>query len=285
MTLRDWLGRAQSGRFAIGHFNVSNLEAVKAIAGAAVRLRAPVIIGVSEGEREFIGTRQIAALVRSYREQYGWPIFLNADHTKSFEKIREAVDAGFDSVHFDGSALAYEDNIHETKKAVEYSKSRNAGISVEGELGFLRGESKIQEAVEIKAEDMTDPEQARDFVEKTGIDRLAPVLGNIHGIVVNQKEKLDIELLRRIRKNTDAFLVLHGASGLKDEDVLAAIGAGIVKVHINTELRVLYRKALEKTFKTMPDETTPYKYLVPAVGAIQGLVEEKIKLFGSANRT
>jgi len=284
MNLNDWLKRAQKERFAIGHFNVSNLEVLKAVVNAANAADAPVIIGVSEGEREFIGVSEIVAIVRSYRTKMRWPIFLNADHTKSFEKIKEAVDAGFDSVHFDGSTLPYERNAEETRRAVEYAKSRNSNISVEGELGYLRGASKIQEMVEIKPEDMTDPDLAKEFVEKTGVDRLAPVFGNIHGIVTKQTEKLDLERLAEIRAKTDAFLVLHGGSGLSEDDIRGAIENGIVKVHINTELRVAYRRAIERAFKDMPDETTPYKYLSVAIESVQKLVEEKIRLFGSGDR-
>lgn len=281
MTLNDWLSRARQEGVAIGHFNVSNLEGMAAIVLAAAKLGAPVIIGLSEGEREFFGLRQAVALVRAWREITGLPIFLNADHTKTFEKIKEAVDAGFDSVHFDGSELPYDQNVRETKRAVEYAKSKNPDISVEGELGYLRGASRVQETVEIQPQDMTDPQQAAEFVRETGIDRLAPVFGNIHGIVTKQKEKLDLGRLAEIRKKTEAFLVLHGASGLSDDDIRAAIREGIVKVHINTELRVAYRRALDEALRAMPSETTPYKYLASARQAMQRVVEEKIQLFGA----
>lgn len=284
MTLNDWLKKAQNEKFALGHFNVSNLEAFNAVLAAARNLKAPVIIGVSEGEREFFGARQFAVLVKDSRERLGLPVFSNADHTKSFEMIKEAVDAGFDSVHFDGSELDYETNVRETRRSVEYAKSKNPDISVEGELGYLRGASKIQEEVAISAEDFTDPDKARDFVQRAGIDRLAPVFGNIHGIVTRQKEELDLKRLAAIRKATDAFLVLHGGSGLSADDIKGAIREGIVKAHINTELRVAYRKGLEQALREMPEETTPYKYLAPAREAIREIAEEKIKLFGSANR-
>jgi fructose-bisphosphate aldolase class II len=283
-TLNDWLSRARREGYAIGHFNVSNLEGMRAVVRAAVRLRAPVIVGLSEGEREFFGVRQAAAAVRVWREETGLPIFLNADHTKTLEKIKEAVEAGFDSVHFDGSRLDYDTNVRETKRAVEYAKSKNPNISVEGELGYLRGSSNVQETVELKPEDMTDPDRAAEFVKLTGVDRLAPVFGNIHGIVTKQKETLDLERLAAIRAKTDAFLVVHGGSGLSDDDIRGAIRAGIVKVHINTELRVAYRHALDETLRQMPAETRPYRYLAPAGEAMQRVVEAKIELFGSAGK-
>jgi fructose-bisphosphate aldolase class II len=284
MRLNIWFDAARKQGFAIGHFNVSDLCGLKAIVAAAKKLEAPVIVGASEGEAEFFGTRQIAAAVRTFREETGLPIFLNADHTKSFEKIKEAVDAGFDSVHFDGSELPYEDNIRETRRAVEYGKSKNINISVEGELGYLRGSSKIQETVEIKPEDMTNPEQVEEFVFRTGVDRLAPVFGNIHGIVLNREVRLDIERLRAISAKTSAFLVLHGGSGLSENDIREAIRAGITKAHINTELRAAYRRGLEEALAQMPTETTPYKYLPLAIAAMQKVAEEKIRLFGSAGR-
>jgi len=284
MILNEWLQRAKSERWAIGHFNVSNLEAAKAIVAAAARLRAPVMIGVSEGERAYFGVWEIAALVGALREKTGLPIFLNADHTKTYDGIVEAVDAGFDSVHFDGSELEYEANIRETRHAVEYAKLKNPEISVEGELGYLRGSSKIQEMVDTSPSDWTDPEQAAAFVSRTGVDRLAPVFGNIHGIVTKSEEKLDIERLRAVAASTDAFLVLHGGSGLPDHEIRAAIESGIVKAHINTELRVAYRQGLEQALRDMPLETTPYTYLVPAVEAVQKVVEAKIQLFGSHDK-
>lgn len=283
-SLNKWLARGKAEGFAIGHFNVSNLETLKGVVKAAGTLRAPVIIGVSEGEREFFGVRQIVAAVQAFREDTGLPIFLNADHTKSFEKIKEAVDARFDSVHFDGSELSFEENVRETTRSVEYARKKSRDISVEGELGYLRGASKVQETVGISPEDFTDPEEAADFVKKTGVDRLAPVFGNIHGIVTKQEERLDLERLSAINKKAGAFLVLHGGSGLSGEDIRGAIQNGIVKVHINTELRVAYRRALEQALQKMPEETTPYQYLAPVVEAVQNVVEEKIKLFGSAGK-
>jgi fructose-bisphosphate aldolase class II len=280
MTLNEWLKIALEKGFAIGHFNVSNLEGMAAVIRGAQTVGAPLIIGLSEGERKFFGIKQAVAAVRIWKEETGLPIFLNADHTKSFEGIKEAVDAGFDSVHFDGSQLDYETNIKETKRAVEYAKAKNPEISVEGELGYLRGESRLQEAIEIKPEDMTDPDRAAEFVRLTGVDRLAIVFGNIHGIVTKQKERLDLSRLEAIRAKTNAYLVLHGASGLSDDDVREAIKRGIVKVHINTELRVTFRKALEQALYAMPDETTPYIYLSPALEAMQKVVEEKLRLFG-----
>lgn len=283
-TLREFLGQASRESFAIGQFNVSNSETLKAVVQATARLRSPVIIGASEGERAFFGLHELVAMIQAYREDTSLPIFLNADHTKSFEKIKEAVQSGFDSVHFDGSELPYEENISQTRKTVEYVREINPEISVEGELGYLRGASKVQEAIEITPEDFTKPEEALDFVKKTGVDRLAIVFGNIHGIVTKSQEKLDLKRLEEIRSSTGAFLVLHGGSGISDSDIRGAIEAGIVKININTDLRVAQRESLEKALEDFPEETTPYKLFTPVVEEVQKVVEEKIKLFGSANR-
>ncbi|TSC91002.1 MAG: fructose-bisphosphate aldolase, class II, partial [Parcubacteria group bacterium Gr01-1014_2] len=160
------------------------------------------------------------------------------------------------------------------------AKSINPDISVEGELGYLRGESKIQETIEIKPEDFTKPEEAKEFVEKTGVDRLAIVFGNIHGVVSKQKEKLDFSLLKKINKAVpETFLVLHGGSGLADKEFKKSIENGITNIHINTEVRVAYREGLEEKLKESPQETTPYKFLEKAVEGMQRVVEDKVRIF------
>ena len=217
MNIKEILKQAREGHCAIGQFNISNLETVKAVLGAARNLQTPVIIGTSEGEREFIGRRQIVKLIEAYQEESQTPIILNADHTKSFEEIKKAVDAGYSAVHFDGSELAFEENIKITKEVMEYAKSRNENILVEGELGYLRGGSNIHEAVEIKEEDMTKLDEAAEFVKETGIDSLAIVIGNVHGIVKGGNPNLNLERLKKIKKVAgETFLVLLGGSGIDE---------------------------------------------------------------------
>ncbi len=285
---KEILKKARDGRYAIGQFNVSNLETVKAILGAAQNFNSPVIIGTSEGEREFIGRRQIVKLIEAYQEELQIPIILNADHTKSFEEIKKVVDAGYSAVHFDGSELSFEENIKITKEVMEYAKSRSENILVEGELGYLRGGSTVHEAVEIKEEDMTKPDEAAEFVKETGIDSLAVVIGNVHGIVKGGNPKLDLEHLKKIKEATghayrqagETFLVLHGGSGIDEKDIREAIKIGIVKVNINTELRVAYVGTLRNFLSVKPEETTPYKIFPDVISAIQKITEDKIKLFG-----
>src|SRR3989344_1028196 len=170
-TLSEILLQARKNNLAIGHFNISNLEQLRAIMEAAKKFNAPVMIGLSEGERKFVGLRHAVAIVKSFKEEHGLPVFLNPDHSHSVESAQEAFDAGFDSVHIDLSKLSFEENVKGTKRVVDYIKSQKSEVSVEGELGYLRGESKIQkETITIKSEDLTRPEEAEEFADKTGID-------------------------------------------------------------------------------------------------------------------
>lgn len=284
-TWKEIFKNAELNHWAVPHFNVSNLESLRAIIAACVELKSPVMIGTSEGERKFIGARQAVALVRTFREETGIPIILNADHHKSFDAVREAVDAGYDSILFDGSALSFEENIKTILRVVEYAKSKNPEITVEGELGYLRGSSEIlKEKVKLEANDFTDPDQAREFVNLTGVERLAIAVGNIHGISVDEPN-LDFERMRAIHeKNLGTVLVLHGGSGISDDDLKKAINAGIRNIHINTEIRAAYTNTLRKSLADRSDEVTPYKIFPPVIEAIRALVEKKLAAFGSINR-
>lgn len=270
----------------MGHFNISNLETLRAIVQAAQKMQSPVLIGTSEGESKFIGLRQAAALIKSVREETELPIFLNLDHGKSFEYIKEAVDSGYDAVHFDGSKLSLEENIEITKKVVALAKERN--ILVEGEVGFIQGSSEIHKiAPEIREEDLTDPEDALKFIKETGVDVLAINVGTMHGVrVTGINPHISLQRLKEIKNKVGdkVFLVLHGGSGTPKEDIKEAIKLGIVKININTELRVAYTNTLKEAFKTSPEETTPYKYMPLVIGAVQKIVEEKIKLFYSNDK-
>lgn len=281
MNLNYYLKQAKEGHYAIGHFNFATADVLRGIIEASREAGAPaVMVGTSEGEVDFFGLKEAVVLIKAFREEYDFPVFLNADHFKSFDKCREAIDAGYDSILLDGSKLSYEENLVVTKKVVDYARSVSPDISVEGELGYLRGSSEVQQKIEISSADYSKPEEVVDFVSKTGVDRMAVVFGNIHGIVTDQEEKLDIEHFSKIvSAESRPYYVLHGASGLKDEDVAASIKAGITNVHFNTELRVAYRNEIDKQFHDHPNETTPYKYLGPAVDEVKKLVAQKIKVF------
>ena len=285
-TLKQYIIEAGEKGIAIGHFNISNLEILRGIFEAAKKLDLPVIIGTAEGEQNFIGTKQAVALVKSLREEYDYPIFLNADHHYSFDKVKEAVDAGYDAVIFDATGLSFEDNIKVTKQCVDYAKSINPNIIVEAELGFIGSSSKvldgIPEGVKITEEFLTKPEEAKRFVAETGIDMLAPAVGNIHGMLKGGKDPaLNIQRIKEIKQAVGIPMVLHGASGNSAEDIKAAIAAGMSCVHINTEIRVAFRQALVKSLQDNPDEVAPYKYMKTSISAVEKVVEEKLKLFSN----
>ncbi len=275
---------AERKQIALGHFNISELGMLNAIAEVARELNVPVIIGTSEGEREFIDTREAAALVKTLREEHDQEIFLNADHTHSLEKIKEAVEAGYDAVLFDGGKLPLEENIRQTNEVVEYVRSKSDEILVEGELGYIGSGSMIRKEIPkgaaIKPEDLTTPEEAVEFVKATGIDLLAPAVGNIHGMFANAPEPaLDIDRTRAVRLAAKVPLVLHGGSGNTDADFLLAIDAGVRIIHISTELRAAWRGGMEKGLKEKPEEIAPYKLMGPALDEMKKVVYNRLKLF------
>ena len=283
-SLRDLLVQAEQSGLAIGHFNIADLVLLKAVFGAARELKVPVIVGLSEGEREFVGTRQIGVVVRSLREEFDFPIFLNADHTHSLAKGLEAAKAGFDSIVFDLSALPFEENIRQTKQAVEALKAINPAMLVEGEIGDIGTGSEIHESSPDLSKGLSTAEEARQFVESTGVDILAPAVGNMHGMLKSMvrgetKKHLDAERIASIKRAAKVFLTLHGGSGTDDGDLRKAIAAGINIVHINTELRVAWRKGLEDGLAKHPDEVAPYKILPAAVDTVKQVVSSRLRLF------
>lgn len=282
-TLREYIKEASDNGVAIGHFNISNIEALHGIYNAAKKLNLPVIIGASEGEEKFIGREEVVALVRTIRERDNYPIFLNADHHSSFESVKKCIDAGFDMVIIDGAKGSYEDNIKVTRECVEYarefSQKNGKDILVEAELGYIGSGSDIKDSIPEGAGVLTKPEDAKKFVEDTGIDLFAPSVGSIHGLIKSGKPHIDAELVKQIKEITNTPLVLHGGSGLRDEDFANAISAGINIVHINSEIRLAFRQAVEKSLKDMPEEINPSKILTPAVEAIEKIVEGRLKLF------
>lgn len=280
---------ARDKKIAIGHFNIANLEMLKAISRAAIKLNAPVIIGVSEGEREYLGDHHVKDLIDSYRREHNFPIFLNADHTHSLEKVEAAARLGFDAILFDGGKLSLEENIKQTKQAVEIVKSINPDILVEGELGYIGSSSMIRKDIPsgaaINSEDLTRPEDAVRFVQETGVDLLGPAVGNIHGMFASAPEpSLDIARIKAIAEAVKIPLVLHGGSGNTDADFHAAIKAGVAIIHINTEIRLAWRKSLEQALKDNPEEIAPYKIYPQVIMAMQVKIEEKFRVFSAAGK-
>jgi len=282
--IRNVLELARKDGVAVGHFNVADLVLLKAVFSSAQELQVPVLVGASEGEREFMGVRQIAALVRSLREEFDFPVFLNADHTHTLEKAIEAANAGFDTVVFDASALPFEQNVRRTKEAVEALKTINPAILVEGEIGNIGTGSEIHEIAPDLSKYLTTPTEAKQFVEFTGIDVLAPAVGNMHGmsqkmVEGEKKKRLDIERIAQIKTAAGVPLTLHGGSGTDDEDLGQAIAAGISIIHINTELRVAWRSGLEASLAAQPNQVVPYKILPPVVESVKQVALARLRLF------
>jgi fructose-bisphosphate aldolase class II len=283
-TLKDVLQAAEHNRVAVGHFNFSDLVAFNAIAATARALNLPVMVGVSEGERAFVGVRQAAALARTVREEYGQLIFINADHTHSIAKAEEAAKAGFDEIIFDGSGLSFEENIAQTKRAVEAIKSINPAILVEGEVGWIGASSEILEKAPEGVGVLTTPEEAKQFVDATHVDVLAPAVGNMHGLLKSMvqgetEKRLNIQRIAEIKAAAGIFMTLHGGSGTRDEDFQQAIKAGMTIVHVNTELRLAWRRGLENSLQAHPGEIAPYKLLPEVVGAVGEVVQKRLRLF------
>ncbi len=282
-TLREYIKEAGEKGIAIGHFNISNLEALHGIYNAAKKLNLPVIIGVSEGEEKFAGLEEVYAVVSEIRTRDNYPIFLNADHHASFESVKKCIDVGFDMVIIDAAKLPFDENVAVTKQCVDYAREVTAktgrDILVEAELGYIGSGSIIRDVVPEGAGILTTPEDAKKFVDATSIDLFAPSVGSIHGLIKTGKPHINAELVTEIKKVTGIPLVLHGGSGLRDEDFTNAIKAGISIVHINSEIRLAFREAVEKFLKENSSEITPAKILQPAVDAIEAVVEARLKLF------
>lgn len=285
-TLRNVLTQSEKDGVAVGHFNVANFEMLKAVLSAAAESKVPVLVGASEGERDFLGTRQLAVLFKSLREELDLTAFLNADHTHSLAKAVEAAKAGFDSVVIDFSALPLAENVTRTKETVEAIKAINPAILAEGEIGDIGTGSEIHETAQNGFKSLTTPEEAKQFVHLTGIDVLAPAVGNMHGMLKSMvqgttKKHLNIERISQIRESTDVFLTLHGGSGTDDDDFRRAIAAGINIIHINTELRVAWRQSLEESLAREPNVVVPYKTLPAVVDSLKRVVSSRLRLFNA----
>lgn len=284
MNIFDLFTKADEEGFAVGAFNASDLVMVKAIIQGAQALCAPVIIESSPGETQFFGAKNLVDIVANFRWASGLPIFLNLDHSVTLSAVEEGLKAGFDLVHFDGSSFPLEENIGKTLDVVAWAHSLE--VPVEAEIDKIMGESRFhkENAESFQAAGVyTDPDAAARFIAETQADVLAVFVGNVHGIYRNPI-KLDLGRLRLVREKLDCFLSLHGGSGIPEEEIKKAIKIGkIVKINVSTELRVAYRQALEKVLATS-EEVAPYKMMVPVVEAVQKVVEEKIKMFGSQGK-
>ncbi len=278
--MKHYFKKAQKGKWAVGQFNFSTLEQLRAILAASAELKSPVILGTSEGESGFLGLEETIALFEIAKMKYKAKAFLNLDHGKDINLIKKAIDFGYAMVHFDGSNLPLKKNIQITKNIVKYAYKK--GVLVEGELGLIQGESKVHNTkAKVNKRNLTSPEQVSDFVRQTKVDSLAVAVGNLHGVYKGGM-KIDFKRLEEISKETNIALVLHGGSGIANSDIKKAIKLGIVKININTELRIVWKESLEKALKK--GEIKPYKILAKVQDSIQKKVEEKIILFDSKRK-
>lgn len=287
LTLKEVIeGYRAEGR-ALAHFNFSDSNQLKAIALASRETGLPVIAGLSEGEREYFPLRHARLLVDQYQKE-GVHIYLNADHTYSLEKAKAAIDCGVDSVVVDGAKLPFDENAKLLMQVVAYAHSRRRFFGhpseaiVEGELGYIGQSSSLHDELPegVTLENLTTPEEAKRLVEETHMHCLAPAVGNVHGMLRSAKEpKLHPDRVKGIAEATGIPLVLHGASGNSEEEIKECIKAGVAVVHINTELRLLYRDTLRGSLRN--DETTPYKFLTPAVNKMKDYLAGKMKAFAA----
>jgi fructose-bisphosphate aldolase class II len=302
VTNKDLMVPARKKGYAIPALNVQNLESLKAVAEAAVEEKSPVILAISPSVVKYAGMPFIIALAKTAAQQASVPMSIHLDHGEDFDIAAKCIEAGFTSVMIDGSFLKYEENIAVSKKVVAFAHSK--GVSVEAELGKLAG---IEErSVEEKDAILTDPETAKEFVEKTGVDTLAVAIGTSHGAYKFKSEsKLDIERLKKISQKVSIPLVLHGASsvpqsliekatkygadlgnakGIPEAEIKKAISLGIAKVNVDTDLRLAFTGSVREVLATSPKEFDPRKILGPAKEAMKQIAKSKMQLFGSAGK-
>jgi len=287
MTARDWLEKAKKENFAIPALNAGTLEVLKAITAAAVEARSPVIIETATGETKWMEAENILCLCRNFSDKYKIPIIINLDHAFTYEDTRFGIEAGFDLIHFDGSKLPYEENVSIAKKVVAECHSKDQ--LVEGEMDRIPGEGSELHAAGSIDQSVIDkgkstPENAAKFVAETGVDIFASFFGNVHGITAGYTPNLDLDLLAKIQQAIpNTFLSMHGSSGTPEEQVKAAVAGPIVKVNVNTELRLAYRQALEKSLAERK-ELAPYKFFPSVVEEVKKQALRWIYLCGSAGK-
>jgi len=280
VTLREVLNAAEKGGYAVGAFNANNMEIVQAIMQAAAEERSPVILQASQGAINYAGLDYIVAMVKTGARGTDVPVVLHLDHGTDFLQVMRCMRAGFSSVMFDGSRLPLAENMEITRKVAEIGRA--VGVSVEGELGKIGG---TEDDISVSEKDalFTDPLEAQQFVRETGVDALAVAIGTAHGFYKGRPE-LDFPRLERIRELTGASIVMHGASGVFDEDVRRGIDRGIRKINIDTDLRQAFVRAMQGQIAESPDNIDPRKVMGPAREALKKVIREKMRLFGCAGK-
>lgn len=285
---RHLMQRSRTQHFAVGAFNIDNQETLVAIARAAQKLKAPVMVEVSDSEVEALGMENVRDMVDNYKVEYGIEMYLNLDHAPTVESAKRAIDAGYEFIHIDISQANHdatdEEIISKTREVVEYASF--TGALVESEPHYFGGSSNLHtEAIDYEEirKTFSTPEGAKAFVDATGVDTFAAAIGNLHGKYPVPKE-LDLELLQRIRDSIDCQISLHGGSGTPLHYFEEAAKIGISKININSDMRYAYRKTLEKVLAENPNQYAILKLMGPVYDAVQGVVEEKIQAFGSAGK-
>ena len=282
------MARARKGHYALGAFNLDNQETLKAVVFAAVKKKAPVLVEVSQGEVEALGLANVRDMVDNYKRAYGIEMYINLDHSPSVEAAKAGIDAGFEFIHIDISQANHDATeaqiIADTKKVVEYAK--RTGALVESEPHYFGGSSNLHtEAINYEEirKTFSTPEGSRAFVEATGIDTFAAAVGNLHGQYPVPK-KLDLDLLKEIREAVDCNISLHGGSGTPGHYYRDAVQIGISKININSDMRVAYRRTLEKVLEENKTEFAVIKLMDEVIAAVQKVVEDKIDMFNSAGK-
>jgi len=282
-TLSETLGWATENKKALGHFNFSDLATFKAVVDGARELSVPVMLGLSDGERGFVGAKEAVALVFAAR-QSGAEVYLNSDHTHTLEGAIEAARAGFDEVIFDASKLPIDENINKTKAAINVLRDISPNLLIEAEIGFIGANSQIVDVIPEESRQLTTPADAKYFMDSTGADILAPAVGTMHGMLKSMAQgqshkRLDIGRIKAIKEAVNTPLTLHGGSGTLDDDFVASIDAGITIIHVSTELRYAWRKGLENSLSTNPNELAPYKIIMPSYEQVKAVVKNRLALF------
>ena len=283
MKAKKYFEKAKKESFGIGAFNAANLESMKAVVAAAFKFQSPVIIEFSPGEVDHMGVGQAVALGKAFEKQYSVPIILNLDHGTNPEKIIQAIDAGFDYVHYDGGKVPFEEALKTGKMLADYAHGK--GVLIEGEIDHIEGSSAdhTDSKPDVDSKLYTDPNQAKEFIEKTGFDVFASFVGNLHGIYAESKN-LNLELLKNIQETLpNTYLSLHGGSGIVEEDIKKAIEIGIVKINVNSELRIAFKMVLQNVLNNS-NEIAAYKFMQKPIEEMQKVVEQKIKMFGSVGK-
>lgn len=280
VSMNEFLPKAKAGKFAVGQFNMNNLEFAQAITDAAIEEKSPFIFGVSEGALKYMGMEYTVAIAQAAAKKSGLPIALHLDHGSSFEVAMACIRAGFSSVMFDGSHHSYEDNIRLTKEVVRAAHAM--GVSVEGELGTIGGVEDDISVDEANAA-LAKPEEAIRFYEETGVDCLAIAVGTAHGMYKGEV-RIHYDIIKEVVSKIPVPVVLHGGSGVPDEMIREAIQAGVGKINVNTENQVACTNAIREVLGKDAKVYDPRKYLTPARNAMKEVVKEKIRLFGSSNQ-